>query len=390
MIWFIKELKSLKRGDLLRQCVPGLIMAAFAFLSVAAPEFADRVAQEDSWIEWLTFGAFFAAGLVFSLEAKRLGFVRAWVVTAAALFCFAVAGEEISWGQRLYGFLPPEVFLRYNYQQEPNLHNILQPYLQPKWLVLATLVFWGAALPALRAFSSGLRLRLPSKADMMIIPLSFTPWALLGAALLVIYPVDFTGEYIELLTGALFYLAASGQTPSPGRRAALIVLPFFIAASGCGLMELLARTDSDLKISCARNEVRALAKAVACEGATEKLLDKDSFHRRMFTALRSGYLGPGVVKAVEAVPCPGISQDPGRKRYLMDPWGQPYWLRYRAEPGQDSETAVIYSFGPNRRRDSETDNFSGTDDIGVRTSPIQPDAKEQPGSPGDDDAAVLQ
>lgn len=37
----------------------------------------------------------------------------------------AVAGEEISWGQRLFGFPTPAQLQEINYQGEANLHNIV-------------------------------------------------------------------------------------------------------------------------------------------------------------------------------------------------------------------------------------------------------------------------
>jgi len=48
---------------------------------------------------------------------------------------FVVAfGEEMSWGQRFFGWESSEVFAEYNYQQETTLHNFFNPlfvYLYP-------------------------------------------------------------------------------------------------------------------------------------------------------------------------------------------------------------------------------------------------------------------
>ncbi|MCP4668912.1 MAG: hypothetical protein GY849_21450 [Deltaproteobacteria bacterium] len=41
-----------------------------------------------------------------------------------ALFMFFVAGEEISWGQRLFGFSVPELISQINFQRELNIHNL--------------------------------------------------------------------------------------------------------------------------------------------------------------------------------------------------------------------------------------------------------------------------
>ena len=41
-----------------------------------------------------------------------------------ALFMFFVAGEEVSWGQRLFGFSVPEFIAKTNFQSELNIHNL--------------------------------------------------------------------------------------------------------------------------------------------------------------------------------------------------------------------------------------------------------------------------
>jgi hypothetical protein len=41
-----------------------------------------------------------------------------------AVFCFFAFGEEISWGQNLFGFEPTESVKVYNQQKEYNLHNL--------------------------------------------------------------------------------------------------------------------------------------------------------------------------------------------------------------------------------------------------------------------------
>jgi len=41
-----------------------------------------------------------------------------------ALFFLVCAGEELSWGQRLFGWQTPEILLEKNMQQETNLHNL--------------------------------------------------------------------------------------------------------------------------------------------------------------------------------------------------------------------------------------------------------------------------
>lgn len=86
--------------------------------------------QEDGTVENLTSLFLFGASLV-SLyrifEYRKAGKPVMWIFTAAmlALLFFFAAGEEISWGQRIFGVQSSEFFLEHNKQAETNLHNLV-------------------------------------------------------------------------------------------------------------------------------------------------------------------------------------------------------------------------------------------------------------------------
>ncbi len=93
-----------------------------------APSAFIRATDEDGPIEWLQVLILLATAALFCLAAIRLWgrsarFV-AIVLMIAAVGAMAVAGEEISWGQRLIGFATPVELEDINYQGEANLHNI--------------------------------------------------------------------------------------------------------------------------------------------------------------------------------------------------------------------------------------------------------------------------
>lgn len=77
--------------------------------------------REDGIIESATALLFALAAVLFTLAYRR----ARWPLNLlfAALFVFA-AGEEISWGQRLFDWQTPEVLQTLNVQQETNLHNL--------------------------------------------------------------------------------------------------------------------------------------------------------------------------------------------------------------------------------------------------------------------------
>jgi hypothetical protein len=87
-------------------------------------------AIEDGPVEWGTAIGLLIAGVVLLrnavTSARRGGTIAATGLTVlyGALFLFA-AGEEISWGQRLFGWQPPAFFAENNAQRETNIHNLV-------------------------------------------------------------------------------------------------------------------------------------------------------------------------------------------------------------------------------------------------------------------------
>ena len=98
--------------------------------------FFDRLFVEDGPMEWLTCIVFAGAGIVFFRAqivirglANQKSAWLGWFICGLALASIFVAGEEISWGQRLFGWSTPDVIESYNTQSETNLHNIFSSYL---------------------------------------------------------------------------------------------------------------------------------------------------------------------------------------------------------------------------------------------------------------------
>src|SRR5688572_11177975 len=189
--------------------IPPTIHAAFAtwivgmlVLSSISPPFYYNILQEDRFIEWLTATVFLVAGILHLRGAVKSRRVFDGLV---GLFCIFVGGEEFSWGQRLLGFTPPDVFLEHNTQQEFTLHNFADIFGQPKGMLILALLGYGIMLPVLR------RLPLQHLLDKIgATPPSWwlTPWFAVAAILLVWYPVEFTGEWVEALSATLFVTAA--------------------------------------------------------------------------------------------------------------------------------------------------------------------------------------
>jgi hypothetical protein len=80
-------------------------------------------------VEWFTVLAllFLCGMLIFRLRRMK-GQAPSWVKAMGyglALLSLLAAGEEISWGQRLFGFETSESMRQLNYQNETNLHNLM-------------------------------------------------------------------------------------------------------------------------------------------------------------------------------------------------------------------------------------------------------------------------
>ncbi len=91
-------------------------------------EIYDRLVVEDGIIENITAITMFVISVLLIIrlfkKAKRKN--KWWVVynILLALACFFFAGEEISWGQRIFSTESGEFFKSHNLQGETNLHNL--------------------------------------------------------------------------------------------------------------------------------------------------------------------------------------------------------------------------------------------------------------------------
>ena len=60
----------------------------------------------------------------------------------AAIAALLFAGEEISWGQRIFGFESTGVFAKANYQGETNFHNFIPAILQISTMLNFAVEIW--------------------------------------------------------------------------------------------------------------------------------------------------------------------------------------------------------------------------------------------------------
>mgnify|MGYP000224032294 CR=1 FL=1 len=112
---------------------------------------------EDGVLEYASAAILLIASCVALAVASRLdGHKRHRVfhLFLAVLF-FLMCGEEISWGQRIFGFGTPDALKDLNAQEELNLHNMFG-YLFDH-LFIALFFIWGCVLPMLFAMFKSIR-----------------------------------------------------------------------------------------------------------------------------------------------------------------------------------------------------------------------------------------
>ena len=117
--------------------LPAILLLLFAcsyLLAFPDAKYDEYFTDEDSWIENMSALAFLIASVLFFLcywrskdNGLRIGKYktgRNLIFLGLALLFFVAFGEEISWGQRIFGWSTPESLAKVNYQQETNIHNL--------------------------------------------------------------------------------------------------------------------------------------------------------------------------------------------------------------------------------------------------------------------------
>jgi len=101
-----------------------LVAVAVLVLHLTQHAALEVLCAEDGLSESLQFSFFVTAGTLFWACGRRQdGWGRVSALAFSALCCF-IAGEEISWGQRVFDVATPSYLAAINVQGETNLHNI--------------------------------------------------------------------------------------------------------------------------------------------------------------------------------------------------------------------------------------------------------------------------
>jgi hypothetical protein len=310
---------------------------------------------------------------VFAVAARRQRQTTGalpWFLAGVAVFCVLVAMEEISWGQRVFGHRPPEYFLAENYQQEMNLHNIASRELRV-WSFRGIVLGYGvllpllALIPVLQRWFDRLTIEPP--------PVELMPSMFAVFWIHLQYPWKFTGEVAECALGFAFLFAAIANaghfahTRGPATLPRAAILPAFAIALGFGTaywsQHRQSHDPSDLRQ--AETETQALKEDLMAlaESKNRASVTKCGLHKRLYTfAQKKKYVRPLATGRFASLTAEGMPD--ARAEFFLDPWSSPYWIRDRCDRDNGRRSVFIYSFGPNRSRDSNRWEILG-DDIGA-------------------------
>lgn len=138
---------TMKNLGLFEKIIVGLLLITILFglyKYYTDPTYFDSLVQEDSFYENLTslflFLTSFTLFYKFFKYQKNYGIWWKVGVLAMAVAMFFGGGEEISWGQRIFGIQSSEFFKEHNAQEETNIHNLVVDNVKLNKLIFSNLM----------------------------------------------------------------------------------------------------------------------------------------------------------------------------------------------------------------------------------------------------------
>ncbi len=123
-------MKKMNRVEKITYIFVSIFVFIGVVLSHAAPDyFKQTYVMEDGLLQWLqvvalVMGMSLCFRRVYVLRSQKTVLFLVMTFLLGLLLFFA-AGEEISWGQRIFGIASPEWFSTHNAQEEINVHNLV-------------------------------------------------------------------------------------------------------------------------------------------------------------------------------------------------------------------------------------------------------------------------
>ena len=123
----LREWGVSRRAAIALLIVPPVGAVVVALTGFWYPLFRMLTAEDHifEWVQFFCWVVVFLSGIAMTQRlwtTRRRGVAVLWAIVA--LGAFVIAGEEIAWGQRLFGLETPDALARVNRQGEITVHNI--------------------------------------------------------------------------------------------------------------------------------------------------------------------------------------------------------------------------------------------------------------------------
>ncbi len=171
------------RGNI-QTFLTGVTTLLFATMFFVARDQLDDLTVEDGPLENLTALLYLLAAVLFVLGLRRRSAGPVWLALLAVA-SFFVAGEEISWGQRIFGWSTPDGIAVINVQDETTIHNIAGIHGNIRALAVIFVAAFCVMLPISNRFVPALqnfyaRWRIP------IFPMAALPWVVMAIGFMLV------------------------------------------------------------------------------------------------------------------------------------------------------------------------------------------------------------
>jgi hypothetical protein len=169
--------QGIRRGPARHWLIPILLLVVPGVLWWVNQDVYWWITKEDRLAEWGTFAAYVAAiafgvGVVLRLRRARMS-VETLVWVAIVVAFVYIAGEEISWAQRIFHYGGPSALVAANSQHEANTHNLVGRHvLDAAYIVLGLIGAVGARWVVPRIP------RLRDRPWLFVPPARYAPWFL--------------------------------------------------------------------------------------------------------------------------------------------------------------------------------------------------------------------
>lgn len=174
------EVSNSRNSILFWSTISGMLVASITLLYFLNETLYIFLSQEDSFFEVMTVILYFLAGsllIISSITILRRSkvFWKELLTLFLGLFFIFIAGEEISWGQRIFDISATEIVREYNVQNEFTIHNLVffsnSLILDQHRLLNLFALLTGLVLPLVYRFHKKLRI-LMNLINFPIVPLS--------------------------------------------------------------------------------------------------------------------------------------------------------------------------------------------------------------------------